>query len=159
MKTYARIELGRVVEIILPMVYDVDAPLPPDSANVPADWPAFKAGDEVPIERRFTPDVVSTLIDVTGLQVSIGDVYANGTFSPYIPPAPTAAEILARNTAIRNSLLELAAQRIAPLQDAVDLGIATADETAKLIAWKRYRVDVNRIDLTLLSPAWPAEPA
>jgi hypothetical protein len=159
MKTFARIDAGRVVEIILQRLYDADAPAPPDPNNVPAGWPTFKAGEAEPIDVRYSPEIVAALVDITGLQVGIGDMYDNGAFSPYVPRAPSPAEILARNTVARNGLLELAAQRIAPLQDAVDLEMATADDTTKLTAWKRYRVEVNRIDLTLQLPAWPAEPA
>lgn len=38
-----------------------------------------------------------------------------------------------------------AQEAIAPLQDAEDLGMATAEEKAALIAWKTYRVQLNRI--------------
>ena len=83
MKTFARIDTGRVAEIILPMAYDVDAPLPPDPENPPEGWPTFKAGDEVPIEKRFTADLVATLVDITNVSgVSVGDTYAGGVFAP-----------------------------------------------------------------------------
>ncbi|HGB3594706.1 TPA: tail fiber assembly protein, partial [Salmonella enterica subsp. enterica serovar Bovismorbificans] len=48
---------------------------------------------------------------------------------------------------------------IRPLQDAVDLGIATDEEIQKLGAWKRYRVEINRIDTSnLLDISWPLPP-
>ncbi|EEU6178823.1 tail fiber assembly protein, partial [Salmonella enterica] len=47
--------------------------------------------------------------------------------------------------------------KIAPLQDAVDLDIATDDEKAQLDEWKKYRVLVNRVDTS--NPDWPAQPA
>ncbi|ENY9400323.1 tail fiber assembly protein [Salmonella enterica] len=47
--------------------------------------------------------------------------------------------------------------KIAPLQDAVDLGIATNDEKAQLDEWKKYRVLVNRVDTS--NPDWPEKPA
>jgi hypothetical protein len=77
------------------------------------------------------------------------------------PPAPALSpeEILSRNTLARNTLLEKATSAIAPLQDAVDLGIATVGEQSLLTAWKQFRVAVNRIDLTAASPEWPAPPA
>lgn len=62
----------------------------------------------------------------------------------------------------RDALLAQAAIRIAPLQDAVDLGEASAAEEQALIAWKRYRVAVNRIDQQAGFPGqidWPAPPA
>ncbi|EAQ7896276.1 tail fiber assembly protein, partial [Salmonella enterica] len=40
----------------------------------------------------------------------------------------------------KNRLLQMAAEKIAPLQDAVDLEIATDDEKARLDEWKKYRV-------------------
>jgi hypothetical protein len=160
MKTFARIDTGRVAEIILPMSYDVDAPLAPNPENPPEGWPAFKAGDEVPIDKRFSPDIVAALVDITDVvNVKVGDAYSGGQFLPYTPPPPTPAEVLARNTRTRDDALSLATKRIAPLQDAVDLDMATAAETAALASWKRYRVDVNRVDLNSVSPNWPVEPA
>ncbi|MEY5509334.1 tail fiber assembly protein, partial [Salmonella enterica subsp. enterica serovar Corvallis] len=47
-------------------------------------------------------------------------------------------------------------EKIAPLQDAVDLGIATDDEKAQLGEWKKYRVLVNRVDTS--NPDWPEQP-
>lgn len=150
MKTYARIEGGRVAEIIEPLTYTED----------PADWPMYKIGDEVPIELRFTPEIVATLVDISDVgNVGVGDTYEGGIFSPYVPPQSSAAEILAQNTATRDSLLATAASRLAPLQDAVDLEEATAAEIAALKLWKKYRVDVNRVDLTLQSAVWPTMPS
>ena len=59
----------------------------------------------------------------------------------------------------RDSRLAEAALRIAPLQDAFDLGTATAGEMASLTAWKQYRVAVNRVDLTKSPVTWPSQPA
>lgn len=85
----------------------------------PANWPSFKAGDEVPIEKRFHADVVAALVDITDIAgVSVGDTYINGVFAPYVPPVPSPAEIHARNMATRDSQLATATARIAPLQDA-----------------------------------------
>lgn len=52
-----------------------------------------------------------------------------------------------------------AAKMIAPLQDAVDLGIANDAEKVSLENWKRYRVMLNRLDIET-APAinWPAVP-
>jgi len=151
MKTHARIEGGRVAELIAPMVYEIDSP--------EGIEPAFKKGEEVPVERRFTAEVVATLVDIGSATVNVGDIHKDGVFAPYVAPAPSAAAILAANAATRDVLLGLAASRIAPLQDAADLGVATVDETAALKLWKQYRVAVNRVDLTVASPTWLAEPA
>ncbi|EDU0378547.1 tail fiber assembly protein [Salmonella sp. 741265054_HSA] len=57
----------------------------------------------------------------------------------------------------KNRLLQIASEKVAPLQDAVDLDIATDDEKAQLDEWKKYRVLVNRVDTS--NPDWPAQPA
>ena len=59
----------------------------------------------------------------------------------------------------KNSLMQVASEHIAPLQDAVDLEIATEEETSLLEAWKKYRVLLNRVD-TSTAPdiEWPTNP-
>lgn len=59
----------------------------------------------------------------------------------------------------KNSLMQVASEHIAPLQDAVDLEIATEEETLLLEAWKKYRVLLNRVD-TSTAPdiEWPTGP-
>lgn len=56
--------------------------------------------------------------------------------------------------------LSFAASVIAPLQDAVDIGEATKEEAVLLLAWKKYRVQLNRVD-TSKAPAveWPEKPS
>lgn len=81
--------------------------------------------------------------------------------------SPTAEELHARELllfrSMRDDRLQLAALRIAPLQDAVEFETATAEEQAALAAWKRYRVTLNRLTLTndqnAADAAWPQEPA
>ncbi|WP_320712080.1 tail fiber assembly protein [Enterobacter asburiae] len=45
---------------------------------------------------------------------------------------------------------------IATMQDAVDLNMATDEETANLQEWKKYRVLLNRVDVK--KPVWPPLP-
>lgn len=76
--------------------------------------------------------------------------------------APTPEQILQAANAQRDGLLAVAGLRIAPLQDAVDIGVATDADTANLRLWKQYRVVVNRISDQAGFPAqvdWPAQPA
>lgn len=61
-------------------------------------------------------------------------------------------------TAKRNGMRAKADAAILPLQDAVDLGIATGSEAAALTAWKSFRVAVNRVDPSSASIVWPTEP-
>ncbi|EAP3004747.1 tail fiber assembly protein [Salmonella enterica] len=56
----------------------------------------------------------------------------------------------------KNRLLQIASEKIAPLQDAVDLDEATDKEKASLLAWRKYRVQVNRVDTS--NPDWPEQP-
>jgi hypothetical protein len=63
MATYAQIAEGVVVEIIHP-IFDEE-------------------GNEIAIGRRFHPDFVKTLVDVTNVEppVHVGQLYADGAFS------------------------------------------------------------------------------
>lgn len=66
------------------------------------------------------------------------------------PPLITAE----RQHQVRAELRSVALAAIAPLQYAVDLGIAEEAESAQLNEWKKYVVDLSRIDK---QPGWPAE--
>ncbi|EGZ4723294.1 tail fiber assembly protein [Salmonella enterica] len=71
--------------------------------------------------------------------------------------AAEAAARLREAEGTKNRLLQITSEKIAPLQDAVDLDEATNKEKASLLAWRKYRVQVNRVDT--LKPAWPEKPA
>lgn len=63
--------------------------------------------------------------------------------------------------ATRSNLLTNASVRMGPLQDAVDIGDASDAEKDLLVAWKRYRVYLNRIELQEGFPKnieWPKSP-
>lgn len=154
MKTYARIESGIVVEIIGPAVWDVD--VKGENGDI-----IYHSGDEIDINERFTPQFVETLVEITNESPQPEGywVYNNGIFSPPVVKVPTPQEILIENTNVRDLLLAKATLAIAPLQDAVDLEDATESDVALLKKWKQYRVAVNRVDLTLLTPKWPTEPS
>ncbi|GKW43361.1 hypothetical protein PEC301879_32190 [Pectobacterium carotovorum subsp. carotovorum] len=49
--------------------------------------------------------------------------------------------------------------RIAELNYAVDLAIATDEEQERLTQWKIYLVTLNRIDFTAASVVWPEAPS
>lgn len=59
----------------------------------------------------------------------------------------------------KEQLLSMVTSKIAPLQDAADLDIATGEESAVLKKWKKYRVLLNRVD-TSTAPdiIWPEKP-
>ncbi|SCC62631.1 virus tail fibre assembly protein, lambda gpK [Kosakonia oryziphila] len=54
-------------------------------------------------------------------------------------------------------LLTQANNMISILQDAVELGMATGEDETSLVAWKTYRVTLNRVDIH--NPQWPDKPA
>ncbi|MDG6399614.1 tail assembly chaperone [Pseudomonas quasicaspiana] len=61
----------------------------------------------------------------------------------------------------RDDKLRLSTLRIAPLQDAHDLGESTETEEALLVSWKRYRIALNRIEQQPGYPVdvdWPMSP-
>ncbi|NBJ29593.1 tail fiber assembly protein [Citrobacter sp. DNRA3] len=73
--------------------------------------------------------------------------------------AQKAAEVAEAN-ATKAALINNASEQIAPLQDAVDLDMATGDEKARFNEWRKYRVLLTRVD-TSTAPAiiWPEAPA
>lgn len=68
----------------------------------------------------------------------------------------TSDELRAQAEVKKTELLSAATVAIAPLQDAVDEGMATAEETAALSEWRQYRVKVRRVDTS--NPEWPPHP-
>jgi hypothetical protein len=77
------------------------------------------------------------------------------------PPPPTPEEWAGIHLGRCRALMSEAALKIAPLQDAVDLNIATEDEKQCLKVWKLYRVKLNRIEQQPSFPAqvkWPKVP-
>ncbi|MEN4605657.1 tail fiber assembly protein [Pantoea agglomerans] len=74
-------------------------------------------------------------------------------------PLPAAEELISQAENKRIRLRAEANTIIQPLQDAVDLGIATGDEASQLIAWKKYRVMLMRVNTDdAESIKWPEKP-
>ncbi|MGK0737006.1 tail fiber assembly protein [Yokenella regensburgei] len=67
------------------------------------------------------------------------------------------AALLSENGAKKGILMQQAGDQIAPLQDAVDLDMATDEEKQSLVGWKKYRVLLGRVDCS--KPVWPEIPA
>ena len=129
MKTYARIEDQRVAEIV--------------SLNVKP-------------EKLYHPSLV--WVEITGLpeQPDINYNYSDGVFTAPVTDAENAVLIASSRLAAE---MDEASRVIAPLQDAVDISIATDEEITRLAEWKRYRVELSRID-TSNAPdiEWPVTP-
>lgn len=89
---------------------------------------------------------------------SIGKVITpNGSEPPYLSEPEIDYFLEAKNK--RNELMAAANVQVTPLQDAVDLGIATEKEIAAYNKWRKYRVTLMRID-TSAAPniVWPKPP-
>lgn len=117
-------------------------------------------GTETPNETSDTPfrdsfDALGLVLVLLpeGSTVAPGWFYDGTTFSAP-PAAPQPPMTAAQALAVKTALIAEATVRIAPLQDMVDLGEATPEEEADLLAWKRYRIALTRITST--SPGWPA---
>ncbi|ECH8071856.1 tail fiber assembly protein [Salmonella enterica subsp. enterica serovar Kentucky] len=70
--------------------------------------------------------------------------------------APTEKELQQQADSKKQSLMQEANTMISTLQDAADFAMATAEETAALTEWRKYRVLVNRVDTA--NPDWPEKP-
>lgn len=87
----------------------------------------------------------------------ISDVEGLPAWGDALPP--THDELIKAAELEKDSLRSRADAMIAPLQDAVDLDMATSDEAASYSAWRKYRVLLNRVDTS--SPdaiQWPEMP-
>ncbi|MDB6371409.1 tail fiber assembly protein [Photorhabdus bodei] len=59
----------------------------------------------------------------------------------------------------KQQLMFTVSKQIAPLQDAVDLGMESDEENSRLTALKKYRVLLNRVDANLAPDIyWPEKP-
>ncbi|WP_336747906.1 tail fiber assembly protein [Pantoea vagans] len=98
-----------------------------------------------------------------GYAVSTGYTYADGEFAA---PPLTEEEIsgqeetaVSSNLSYKDQLMSEATQRIAILQDAVDLEMATDDEAKLLPLWKKYRVLLSRVSANTSGEiSWPTKP-
>lgn len=76
-----------------------------------------------------------------------------------MPPPPTQEQLTEQAEAKKQRLMAEATTVIAPLEDAVDFGIATPEEAAALKEWKRYRILLSRIDTSTAPDIdWPVKP-
>lgn len=129
MKTYARIENQCVAEIV--------------SLNVKP-------------EKLYHPSLVWVDITAQPEQPDVNYNYSDGVFSAPTTEAENAVLIASSRLAAE---MDVANRIIAPLQDAVDISIATDAEIARLAEWKRYRVALSRIDPSKApNIEWPDKP-
>ncbi|WP_294884411.1 tail fiber assembly protein [uncultured Gilliamella sp.] len=63
-----------------------------------------------------------------------------------------------QNKMLKNSLLNEANENISILQDAIDLNMSEDGDEEKLKAWKKYRILINRIDVSNIPLVFPEKP-
>ncbi|WP_338149528.1 tail fiber assembly protein, partial [Xenorhabdus bovienii] len=74
-------------------------------------------------------------------------------------PPPTPEQLRQKAEYEKQDRMRIARDKIAPLQDAVDLNIATDAEKSSLTEWRKYRVLLNRVDCTTAPDVkWPEQP-
>ncbi|PHM26090.1 tail fiber assembly protein [Xenorhabdus ehlersii] len=91
-----------------------------------------------------------------GLNINGGWQYRAGKICPRIY---TPEEYQQQAVYQKQHLMNIARDKIAPLQDAVDLDMATDAEKLSLAEWRKYRVLLNRVDCsTAPDIQWPEQP-
>ncbi|MBM3106200.1 tail fiber assembly protein [Pseudomonas sp. V1] len=106
-------------------------------------------------------DVLGALPPELTRQEYMGNFHYWDGFSWVLDTEAQKESIRTKGVALRDEKLAVASTRIAPLQDAVDLGEATEVEQIMLLAWKRYRIELNRLEQQPgypLSIDWPPSP-
>lgn len=129
------------------------------------------------INQMFGGQIWLDVTDVEGIRAGWVATEVDGvwSFAEYVPPPPTAAEVLAAQSTVLLQLTQLAASqkvaltnRIGTLNDAVELEMATPAEeaelpvrAAQLKAWKTYAVLLGRVTSQVGWPpdvTWPVQP-
>lgn len=128
--------------------------------------------DTVKVEYEEDGTIIRTSTDVSTLVPagrsvaeikSLPDGFETGEWifdgKSVIKKIKTHEQIVTEAESEKQAMMAEATTVIAPLQDAVDLGIATPEEESALKEWKKYRVLLNRID-TSAAPdiKWPVKP-
>lgn len=108
-------------------------------------WPFGQSVAEVPDTEE------SRAVDISGNWVFTGEKLA--------PRIPDHSEFVAKAEDEKARLMTEARNTISVLQDAVELEMATAEETARLKRWRQYRVLLSRVDTSTAPDInWPPIP-
>lgn len=167
--------------ITLPVVPGIGCQMPGDAIELGAELVAPEEGfvwalvDGEPVQLMDRRGLVYQTETGAALEWStLGDLPEGVTSTPFPGPyhvwrsgaweldeaaktSATAALVLAE----RDSRLRAAQLRIAPLQYAVNLDMATEPEKAALLDWMRYSVNLNRVEQQPgypLAIEWPSPP-
>ncbi|EKH6495420.1 tail fiber assembly protein [Providencia rettgeri] len=117
-----------------------------------------------PIESEYQPlrteyDAILPVFFEVRENISVMKKMTEKEVNAYLNPPVSKEQLISEAEQKKQSLLVEANNAIAPLQDAVDLGMATDEEKSQLTAWKTYRVLLNRVDTSLAPDIdWPEKP-
>ncbi|CDG88165.1 tail fiber assembly protein [Xenorhabdus bovienii] len=129
----------------LKVVYDINGVIINYSTDISALYPSRSSVVEV--DKNHVP---------AGLNVQ-GDWQYDGEKIINRVYAPVELQQMAEHQ--KRQLMDIAREKIAPLQDAGDLGIATDAEKSALTEWRKYRVRLNRINCVSAPDIdWPEQP-
>lgn len=67
-------------------------------------------------------------------------------------------QIVSQNQTMKISLINEVNEKIAILQDVIDLDMLEADEEAQLKQWKKYRILLTRVDASDVNAVFPEKP-
>ncbi|MEX9565385.1 tail fiber assembly protein [Morganella morganii] len=116
------------------------------------------------IDSEYTPlkdeyDAISSVFfDIRDNINSMHEMTAK-EIDAHLNPPISKEQHIAEAEAKKQSLLAEATDAIAPLQDAVDLDMATDEEVESLKEWKKYRVLLNRVNTSTAPDVdWPVKP-
>ena len=107
----------------------------------------------------WSPEEGITAVECGDQICEVGGTHKDGVFSRAPVEEITHEGYVAIAESTKLGLMQDATNAISPLQDAVDLDMATDEESSLLVEWKKYRVLLNRVD-TSLAPNidWPVKP-
>lgn len=116
------------------------------------------------IDSEYTPlkdeyDAISSVFfDIRDNINSMHEMTAK-EIDAHLNPPISKEQHIAEAESKKQSFLAEATDVIAPLQDAVDLDMATDEEYEQLKEWKKYRVLLNRVDTSTAPDIdWPVKP-
>lgn len=162
-----------------PYTHQLDAnddTLPPDNALRIAPefkdghWPCEKNGEWIQIEDHRDKTIYNIETQEASKIEYLGSIKENFTllepfqFSKWngkkwvLDEDEQNAFKIKQNKMLKNSLLNEANENISILQDAIDLDMSEDGDEEKLKAWKKYRVLLNRIDISNIAVVFPEKP-
>ncbi len=123
------------------------------------DKPVYEANGNWPDDVKPISDELWNKYCVQGPEGKMRGADSNGLPCWVDIPPPSKEQMIDEATRKKSQRLAQATKMISPLQDAQDLEMASKEEQAQLLAWKRYRVLINRIEPSDAPDIdWPKSP-